>query len=102
MFHPPAFCINHGIFPATAYSIAAGAMNNAFIGCRTYCPQCGKESEVLPGVYDAQHDGLNILVDPSISPEMWAALRDIAERLQQGTVSIQQAKAEAEKITPKA
>ena len=59
-------------------------------------------SEIIPGIYDATQDDLNILLDPSISPEALGEIRRIAERLRQGEITVPQAKAEAEKISPKA
>ena len=82
--------------------MGGGATNATFIGCAASCPKCGHVSEIIPGVYDPTIDGLNILIDRSISPESLAEIRRIAERLQQGEISVPQAKAEAEKISPKA
>ena len=59
-------------------------------------------SEIIPGVYIAAQRNLNILVDDSISPEARDAIRQLAERLQQGKISVPQAKAEAEQISPNA
>ena len=100
--HPPAFCPEHGLFPAIGFSLGAEVTNTTFIGCAASCPKCGHVSEIIPGVYDPTIDGLNILIDRSISPESLAEIRRIAERLQQGKISVPQAKAEAEKISPKA
>ena len=98
-FHPPAFCPEHGLFEATALIIGSGA-TTTLIHCVTNCPRCGRGSEIIPGVYDATQKNLNVLVDKSISPEALGALRRIIERLQQGEISVHQARAEAEKISP--
>ena len=76
----------------------------SFIGSVTNCPnpKCSHKCEIIPGVYDTTADGLNVLIDPSITPEALGEIRRIAERLQQGEISVPQAKAEAEKISPKA
>ena len=74
----------------------------SFIGSVTNCPRCSHESEIIPGVYDATADGLNVLIDPSISLEALGKIRQLVERLQQGKISSLEAKAEAEKISPKA
>ena len=100
--HPPAFCPEHGLFPVTFFRLGARATNTTFIGCAATCPKCGRVSEIIPGVYDPTADGLNILIDRSISPEALDEIRRIAERLQQGEISAPQAKAEAEKISPNA
>lgn len=57
---------------------------------------------MLPGRYDAVGSHLNILLDESISAEALGKLKGIAERLQRDEISPAQAKAEAEKVTPKA
>ena len=87
----------------TRFNIAAGA-TASFIGSVTNCPEpeCSHKSEIIPGVYDAAADGLNVLIDPSISPEALGEIRRIVERLQQGDISVPEAKAEAEKVSPDA
>jgi hypothetical protein len=99
-FHPPAFCPKHGIFPAAGIAIAPGATRNSFIGCTHSCPKCGHPAEIIPGVYDATQTNLNILVDASISPSALAGLREIVGRLKEGKISVGEARAEAEKISP--
>ena len=66
------------------------------------CPKCGNPSEVISGVYDGTITGLNILVDPSISREALIALRNLAEQLQRGEISVSEAKNQAHLISPKA
>jgi hypothetical protein len=58
--------------------------------------------EIIPGVYDATADGLNVLIDPTISLEALGEIRRIIERLQQGDITVPEARAEAENISPKA
>jgi hypothetical protein len=99
--HPIAFCPEHGIFEMKTFAMDAGAPVN-FIGSLTNCPQCGRVSEIIPGTYKADHNRLNILIDPSISPESLFAIRKIAEAAQAGSISAEDAKKEAEKIDPKA
>ena len=101
--YPPAFCPEHGLFPAIGFRIDAGATDitvGSTIDCRE--PGCSRRCEIIPGVYDATLDGLNLLIDPSISPEALSAIRRITIRLQNGEISAPQAKAEAEKISPNA
>ena len=100
--HPPACCPEHGLFPATRFILKGGSKNIQFIRCFHGCPECGHLSEVIPGIYDASLDDLNILIDRSITPEALGEIRRIAERLQHGEISVPQAKAEAENISPKA
>jgi hypothetical protein len=101
VLNPPAFCSQHGLFPVTAIAIDPGVTGTTFTDCGATCPRCGRVSEIIPGVYDATDDRLNILIDSSISPEALSAVRQLAERLQQGTITSVQAKEEAEKILPR-
>jgi hypothetical protein len=85
----------------TRFHIGVGS-KASFIGSATNCPKCNRTSEIIPGVYDATVDRLNILIDRSITPEALGEIRRITERLQQGKISVPQAKVEAEKIPPDA
>jgi hypothetical protein len=85
----------------TRFHIGVGS-KASFIGSATNCPKCNRTSEIIPGVYDATVDRLNILIDRSITPEALGEIRRITERLQQGKISVPQAKVEAEKISPDA
>lgn len=100
--HPPAFCPEHGLFPAIEVELHGETKNIKFEGICVKCPECGHMSEIIPGMYDTTLDDLNILIDRSITPEALGEIRRIAKRLQQGEISVPQAKAEAEKISPKA
>jgi hypothetical protein len=99
--HPPAFCPVHGLFPATQFALGVGVRQTSFIGCLQTCPRCGRPSEIIPGVYDSIPSGLNILIDKSISPEALAVIRKLVQRLEKGEISSEQAKEEAEKLSPK-
>jgi hypothetical protein len=99
--HPPAFCPVHGLFPATAIALSEGVSNIGFVNVATNCPQCGGRSKIIPGIYDSTLNRLNVLTDPSISPQAFAAIRELVQRLEKGEISPQQAKTEAEKISPK-
>lgn len=101
VFHPIAFCPEHGIFPMTMLALQPGATGN-FQNSQTNCPKCGRMSEIIPGRYEAKADRLNLLIDASISPQSLAALRDLAEAAQRGVISAAEAKKAAEKIHPKA
>jgi hypothetical protein len=98
LHHPPAFCLTHGIFVATTLSLGEGSTLSA-VGAITDCPTCGAISEVLPGRYDVVGGRLNLLLDPSITPEALTALRAIAERLQRNVISRQEAEREAASIS---
>src|SRR3990167_10692866 len=100
--HPPAFCPEHGLFPFTAFVIGPEAFQTTFINSTTSCPKCGKQSEIIPGVYDPTAAGLNVLIDESISVEALEAIRSLAERLKRGEISVEEAHAEAEKLAPQA
>jgi hypothetical protein len=100
--HPPAFCPDHGLFPVDAFVIGSTAFQTMVIDSVASCPRCGKPSEIIPGVYERTADGLNVLVDQSISVEALQAIRSIAQRLQRGEISVATAQAEAEKIAPSA
>src|SRR5262245_53187045 len=99
--HPIAFCNIHGVFPATALTLGNGA-GITVVNCRINCPVCGASSEIIPGHYQARADQLNLLIDPSVSPSAVAALRSLAMAASTGKITAEQARAEAEKIHPKA
>lgn len=98
--HPIAFCPDHGFFAATAFAMANSTCS--FTGCRTDCPTCGKMSEVLSGAYQARGQFFNLLLDPSISKEALAALRQIAEDAQANRITPEEAKRRATEVAPKA
>ena len=100
--HPPAFCTFHGFFPAASFNIGSGTKGLYLQHLAVDCPVCGRSSEILSGVYRSNEDILEILVDSSISPEALTAIKRITERLQRGEITVPEAKAEAEKISPKA
>jgi hypothetical protein len=75
----------------------------SFKNSRAQCPRCGRAMEVIPGRYEeGVANQLNILIDPSISPEALEAIRRLAERAKAGKITPEEAKQEAEKISPKA
>jgi hypothetical protein len=98
-YHPLGFCKTHGVFPVRTIEIS-DATNSAFVGCETNCPMCNAMGEIIPGTYSKTAEGLNVLLDPSISPDALAAIRDIAERARAGKITPEQAKSEAEHIKP--
>jgi hypothetical protein len=100
MHSPPAYCPEHGLFPVAGFRFPIGATGNTFIGCTTRCPRCHGVCEIIPGVYDALPGGLNILIDSSISVDALKALRSLAERVQREEIGLQEARAEAVKISP--
>lgn len=97
--HPAALCPTHGMFPATVIGMAPG-VNLTIAGVSTSCPICGQISEILPGAYRSLKDGIDLLLDPSISAHTLAALRSIVEAASKQTISINEAKRQAEKIMP--
>lgn len=72
-----------------------------FLNSRTNCPICGTMSEILPGQYKIVKGSVNLLLDPSVTPEALEALRSVADRLQRNEISREEAIAEASKISPK-
>jgi hypothetical protein len=78
-----------------------GVRHVAILGIAQPCPKCGHPSQIIPGTYDATQDGLNVLIDPSISPDALAAIKHLALRLKNAEITPEQAKKEAEKISPK-
>jgi hypothetical protein len=100
-FHPAAFCVPHGVFPATLIRLESGAVGE-FINCQHTCPVCGRDSEIIPGRYEAKSDRINVLIDPSISLSALVAIRNLALAVSLGRISPAEAKKEAEKIHPKA
>lgn len=102
-YSPIALCPVHGIFEATGFaSFGEFNRNISYVGCTTSCPKCGRRSEVIPGTYNPAADGMNILLDPSISAEALAAIKIIAQRAVAGTITPAAARAEIEKIEPRA
>jgi hypothetical protein len=98
----PAFCPQHGLFSIRS-PIGFGAGSKAiFSNNVTRCPQCGSQSEILSGQYSFGLDGLNILADGSNSREFLLAIQRLAERAKRGEISPEQAKTEAEKLSPSA
>ena len=100
--HPPAFCPVHGLFPVTAISFKPGVKDVSFYDVGATCPKCGTNSEIIPGTYNVRQTGLDILLDSSISPKALEALKRLAEQAQNGEISPERAKKEAEAISPKA
>jgi hypothetical protein len=87
--HPPAFCPEHGLFPATALALQ-NVTAITFTHCQTNCPvpECDQACEIIPGQYSADDKGrLDLLLDPSISPEALAALKDIIEKVRDGQLA---------------
>jgi hypothetical protein len=97
--NPTAFCSAHGFFKATAFALAPGA-KLTIRGVATNCPVCDGASEIIPGIYEAHADRINLLVDPSISHEALAALKKVAEDARANKITLDQAKQRAEQIAP--
>ena len=101
MHFPMAFCPSHGIFQAVGTVAMENCVGVTITGCETQCPRCGRRAEIVPGEYSTVGPKLNLIVDPSISPEALSALRDIVIRLQKDEITPEEAKASAEKLSPK-
>lgn len=97
--HPPAFCTQHGLFPATQFGLE-DVVEGTLVGCKVSCPKCGRLSEIIPGRYDAIGRQLSILIDPSISQEALAAIRELVGKVERKELTPEQAAAEAKKISP--
>jgi hypothetical protein len=100
--HPLAFCREHGIFEDTAISFADSTLHLPYGNLAVRCPVCGRSAKPLTGTYEAYREQLKVLLDESVPREALELLKQIAERLQRDEISPEQAKAEAEKISPKA
>ncbi|MEJ5081060.1 hypothetical protein [Ochrobactrum sp. MYb379] len=100
MNHPLGFCRTHGFFPVGGIVIE-NSKNVSFDGGVVQCPTCRKPSELISGSYTSIGDKLKLYLGPSVSMEALKALRDIAVRLQRDEITSQQAKHEAEKISPR-
>lgn len=100
---PPAFCPVHGLFPATNTILVEGNARYELTGMVTNCrhPGCNQTAEIIPGKYSALPGRLNILVDPTISTEALAAIKDIAERLKREEISPEEAHAQAKRFGDK-
>jgi len=100
--HPLAFCIDHGFFHAQMIGLSGSRVGfrNIQVGC--HVRGCGRACEFIPGEYDTTTEKLNVLIDPSISPEALAALKDIIEKVLDGKLAPELAEAAVRKIAPKA
>ena len=99
--HPLAFCLKHGVFPDRSFMFGSGTVAT-FVGkCQTSCPICFEPCELLPGTYEVEDDRLDLLLDPTISPEALNALIAIALRLKRREITPPKAKELAEKISPR-
>lgn len=99
VFHPAAYCPDHGIFEATAFAMS-GEGNISFAGCGTTCPVCNGKSEILSGRYEYAKDTLSVLLDKSVTPEALKALLEIVTNLDQGNITPLEAHEEAVKLSP--
>lgn len=97
-----AFCKTHGVFPTDDVPYFGEGQSINITGLNVRCRRCGAISEIIPGRYEASAGKLNILIDPSISPEALAAIKDIAERALAGAIRPEEAKKEAEAVHPTA
>jgi|SRR5215213_927371 len=99
----PAYCPKcKSIFPARNFiDIGPGSwgkLENILVPCTV----CGyADAKISDGIYSATNDAIHILLDPSTSQDMLAALKALAERAQAGKISNEEAEKEAEKISPK-
>lgn len=100
LFNPAGFCVKHGIFPAQGFQFSAGGTVQ-MIGSSAQCPICRSICDILPGVYQVIGGRLNVLLDPSISPETLSALVDVLEKLQRNEISKETAASEIKSISPK-
>lgn len=102
--YPPAFCPVHGLFPATAFPVRPGVLEANYVGTRQGCPApgCNRIGEVISGIYSAGAKGaLNVLLDPSISPEALEALKDLISKVETGEITPEQAQEKAASFEPK-
>jgi hypothetical protein len=95
--HPIGYCEVHGFFPVQSVAMGDG-VNMTFHKVGTLCPRCKRDAEIVPGTYETIGDRLNLLLDPSISPEALRALQRLAMDAHKGTVSAEEAEKQAEKI----
>lgn len=99
--NPPAYCPDHGLFPAKGFALGISGSHN-FSGCSDRCPACGKQSEVLSGTYEALPGRLDFVLDNSVSAEALEALLRLAQRVKRNEIPLSAARAEAERIAPRA
>lgn len=99
MGHPVGFCKKHGFFDVPSIGISAKGVG---LRVKVPCPTCFDFCEVLPGEYSFEAGHLSLLLDESVSPEALKAILDIAARASRKEITAEQAKQEAEKISPKA
>ena len=95
---PLAFCPVDGLFVAYGAASATDGAKLHILDCATNCPTCGRQVELLPGLYEADGDRLNFLLDPSVSDAALAALRKLLIAVQAGEITPEDAKKEAEKV----
>jgi hypothetical protein len=95
---PLGFCPVDGLFVAYGSASATGGAKIRFLDCATTCPTCGRHVELLPGLYEADGDHLNFLLDPSVSEAALAALQKLLVAVQAGKITPEDAKKEVEKF----
>lgn len=99
VYKPLAFCPEHGIFEYNGIR-SDGPVKVVMTGCETNCASCGRMCEVLPGEYEFAGERLNLLLDNSISSEALKAVRELAEKVQAGEITEEEAVKEAKKVAP--
>jgi hypothetical protein len=100
---PPAYCHAHGIFAAVGtVAMSRGATKVTLSNCVTNCPKCGEQARILDGTYTAFEDRLHIILDPSLPKHVRAALLALVQKVTDNNLDLEQARAEAERISPKA
>jgi hypothetical protein len=95
---PWRFCPVDGLFVAHGAASATDGAKRRILDCATVCPTCGRHVELLPGLYEADGDHLNFLLDPSVSDAALAELRKLLVALQAGEITPEDAEKEAEKV----
>lgn len=95
---PLAFCPVDGLFVAYGAASATDGAKLRILDCATICPACGRQAELLPGLYEADGDHLKFLLDPSVSDAALAALGKLLIAVKAGEITPEDAKREAEKV----
>ena len=78
------------------------AVNLNFVGGLTNCPTCGEDAKFVDGNYEAYEDRIKILLDPNLFLEIKQAISNLIRRVQANETSLEEAKDEAEKLSPSA
>jgi hypothetical protein len=100
--HPPGYCKSCKLLFPVIGIVISNSIGVSLRGNRTRCLRCGeKNAEILDGTYNAIGDRLEIIFSSGVSPEARTALARLIAAVQGNEIALDDAKRQAEKISPK-